>query len=67
MSNVEKLIAVRKARAELKREYGLFKAEMAELEPRLEALERERRGTSPSSTIPINDGITVRDGKVWRR
>lgn len=66
MNTTEKLIAVRKARAELKREFNLFKAEMAELGPRLEALEAEKRGAPKPKSVPINDQIRITDGKISR-
>jgi len=66
-TTTEKLIAVRKARAELKREYGLYKAELGALKPRLEALEAEKRGTRNSNTSPHGEQVKVtRDGKISR-
>jgi hypothetical protein len=68
MNTTEKLIAVRKMRVEAKQATDLYKAQISALRPRIEALEQERRGTSPRhDSTPINEGITVRDGRVWRR
>jgi hypothetical protein len=68
MNYTEALIKARKARIEAKQATDLYKAQIADIRPRIEALEQERRGTSPRhDSTPINEGITVRDGKVWRR
>ena len=68
MNYTEALIKARKARIEAKQATDLYRAQISAIKPRLEALEQERRGTSPRhDSTPINEGITVRDGRVWRR
>ena len=66
MNYTEALIKARKARIEAKQATDLYKAQIADIRPRIEALEQERRGTPKPKGVPINDGITIKDGKVWR-
>jgi len=68
MNTTEKLIAVRKMRVEAKQATDLYKAQIADIRPRIEALEQERRGTSPRhDSTPINEQIHVsKDGTIRR-